>query len=186
MHLFKMAPAKRNQLLHQVFDTTGTAAGVSYLRLTIGASDLNSFVYSYDDLPEGQTDTALSKFSLSHDYDDVIPVMKEILTINPNIKILASPWSAPTWMKTSNNVRGGSLKKEYYPVYAHYLIKYIQAMKKEGITIDALTVQNEPLNSHNTPSMPMIAQEQAAFIKRSAGAGFTGCRPAYKAVAVRS
>jgi glucosylceramidase len=98
--------------------------------------------------------------------------MKEILAINPKIKILGSPWSAPKWMKSNNNVRGGSLKPECYDVYARYLVKYIQAMKKEGIIIDAITVQNEPLNSNNTPSMPMLANEQKDFIKNNLGPEF--------------
>jgi len=98
--------------------------------------------------------------------------MKEILLINPQIRILGSPWSAPKWMKSNNNVRGGSLKPECYEVYARYLVKYIQAMQHEGITIDAITVQNEPLNSNNTPSMPMLPAEQRDFIKNNLGPSF--------------
>ncbi len=98
--------------------------------------------------------------------------MKEILAINPAIKILGSPWSAPKWMKTNNNIRDGSLKKECYDVYALYFVKYIQAMKKEGIAIDAITVQNEPLNSNNTPSMPWFVSEQASFIRDHLGPAF--------------
>jgi len=167
--MMKMAPAERSKLIHELFSTDGNNVGVSYIRLSIGSSDLNSFVYSYDDLPDGQTDMPLAKFDLYQDYKDVIPVMKEILSINPQIKILGSPWSAPKWMKSNNNVRGGSLKPECYEVYAHYLVKYIQAMKHEGITIDAITVQNEPLNSNNTPSMPMLPTEQRDFIKNNLG-----------------
>src|SRR6185369_16951283 len=103
------------------------------------------FVFSYDDLPNGETDFELKKFNLSQDLKDVVPVMKEILAINPAIKILGSPWSAPTWMKTNNAAKKGFLKKECYDVYARYFVKYIEAMKKEGITIDAVTIQNEPL-----------------------------------------
>ena len=108
-------------------------------------------MFTYDDMPDGQTDTALSHFDLKEDKQDVIPVLKEILAINPAIKILGSPWTAPSWMKTNNDVKGGSLKKEYYGVYARYFVKYIQAMKAQGITIDAVTLQNEPLHPGNTP-----------------------------------
>lgn len=164
-HISKMSPNARAALLYELFATDENHIGVSYIRLTIGASDLNSFVFSYNDLPEGQTDYELKKFDLSQDKNDVIPVMKDILAINPTIKIMGSPWSAPTWMKTNNNVRNGHLKKECYGTYALYFVKYIEAMKEHGITIDAITIQNEPLNSRNTPSMPWFLDEQREFIK---------------------
>jgi len=170
--LMKMTPAARAKILKEVFGNEGTEIGVSYLRLSIGASDLNSFVFSYNDLPENETDYDLKKFTLSQDLKDVVPVMKEILAINPDIKILGSPWSAPAWMKTNNNIRGGALKKECYDVYARYFVKYVQAMKGQGIIIDAVTVQNEPLNSKNTPSMQWYWTEQADFIKNNLGPSF--------------
>ena len=167
-----MDPAARAALLQNLFATNGDSIGVSYLRLTIGASDMNDHVFSYDDLPEGQTDTTMAKFSIAPDRADVIPVMKQILTINPHIQVLASPWSAPLWMKTSGIARGGVLKPEYFAAYATYLVKYIQAMKAEGIIIDTLTIQNEPLNEKNTPSMLMLETEQALFIKDNLGPAF--------------
>jgi len=170
--IMKMNPEKRNTILQELFSDAGNNAGISYLRLSIGASDLNDFVFSYDDLPEGEEDFELKKFSLSQDLKDVVPVMKDILAINPAIKILGSPWSAPAWMKTNKNIRNGSLRKECYDVYALYFVKYIQAMKKEGIPIDAITVQNEPLNSRNTPSMPWFVSEQDSFIRDHLGPAF--------------
>src|SRR5262249_23163248 len=128
--------------------------------------------YSYDDLPAGQTDPEMAKFSLGPDLKDVIPVMKQILAINPQIKILASPWSAPLWMKTTGDAQGGVLKPEYFSAYAKYFVKYIQAMKDEGIVIDTLTIQNEPLNEKNTPSMLMLESEQADFIENNLGPAF--------------
>lgn len=169
-HLVNMSRAAREKLLRELFSPK--EAGFSYIRLSIGASDLNSFVFSYNDLRDGETDTDLKKFSLSQDLKDVVPMMKEILEIHPGIKIMGSPWSAPAWMKTNNNVRGGALKKEYYAAYALYFVKYIQAMKREGINIDAITVQNEPLNSRNTPSMQWFYEEQGAFIKDHLGPAF--------------
>ena len=171
--LMKMSPAARSKILKQLFARDGNNAGVSYLRVTIGASDLNSFVFSYDDLAPGETDNELRKFDLGQDRKDVIPVLKEILLLAPDIKILGSPWSAPAWMKTNSNVRGGALKEECYPVYALYLAKYVQEMKKEGIAIDAITIQNEPLNSKNTPSMQWTLNQQLVFLRDHLYPAFT-------------
>jgi len=171
-HIYNMSPAARKQLLTEIFDINDKNIGTSYLRVSIGASDLDSKVFSYNDLPAGETDVQMNKFSLAEDKKYVIPVLKEILQINPDIKILGSPWSAPLWMKTNGRSIGGSLKPEYYSAYAKYFVKYIQGMKEEGITIDAITVQNEPLHPGNNPSMYMPASEQAAFIKASLGPGF--------------
>jgi glucosylceramidase len=175
-HLHRMAPAERNKILRELFAPNGPGIAVSYIRLTLGASDLNNFVYSYNDLPEGETDFEMKKFSLSHDRDDIIPIMKEVLAINPNIKIMASPWSAPAWMKTNNNPRGGALRKDCYDAYALYFVKYVEEMKKAGINIDAVTVQNEPLNRNNTPSMPYFMQEHAEFVKNHLGPAFRKAR----------
>jgi glucosylceramidase len=172
MLIHRMDPAKRAELLHNLFTTEGDGIGVSYLRVTVGSSDMNDHVYSYDDLPEGQTDPDMAHFSLAPDETDVIPVLKEILAINPKIKILASPWSAPLWMKTTGKAQGGVLLPEYFPAYAKYWVKYIQGMKAEGITIDALTIENEPLNEKNTPSMLMLESEQDDFIAHHLGPAF--------------
>jgi glucosylceramidase len=172
MLLHHMDAAKRAALLHNLFTTEGDGIGVSYLRVTVGSSDMNDHVYSYDDLAEGQTDPDMQHFSLAPDEADVIPVLKEILAINPKIKILASPWSAPLWMKTTGKAQGGVLLPEYFSAYAKYWVKYIEGMKDHGITIDALTIQNEPLNEKNTPSMVMLAPEQADFIEHDLGPAF--------------
>ena len=172
MHLHNMEAAARAGLLKELFATDGNNIGISYLRVSIGASDLDSRVFSYDDLPAGQTDEQMEKFSIAPDREHLIPILKEILAINPAIKILGSPWSPPVWMKTNNNSKGGSLQPEYFDAYARYFVKYIQAMQAEGIAIDAVTVQNEPLNPDNNPSLLMPAEEQAAFIKQSLGPAF--------------
>jgi glucosylceramidase len=170
--LMKMSSGERANILKELFAWDEKNIGVSYIRLSIGASDLNSFVFSYDDLKKGETDFELKKFNLAQDYNDVIPVMKEILAINPAVKILGSPWSAPAWMKTNNDVRGGRLNTDCYGVYALYFVKYVQAMKNAGIAIDAITIQNEPVNSRNTPSMTWFENEQADFIKNNLGPAF--------------
>lgn len=171
-HMIRMDAAKRAALVKELFATDGKNIGVSYLRVSIGASDLNDHVFTYDDLPAGQTDPEMAKFSLDEDRANVIPVLKEILKVNPKIKILGSPWTAPSWMKTSNNPKGGKLKPEYYPAYARYFVKYVQGMKAEGIRIDAITVQNEPLNEKNTPSLLMLAVDEGDFIKNHLGPAF--------------
>ncbi len=171
-HIKNMSGPARKTLLQELFATDKNNIGTSYLRVSIGASDLNDHVFSYDDLPAGETDTTLVHFDLGPDKQDVIPVLKEILTINPKIGIMASPWSAPVWMKTNKDTKGGSLLPAYYDTYARYLVKYIQTMQQQHIRIAAITIQNEPLHPGNNPSMYMPADEQAAFIKRSLGPAF--------------
>jgi glucosylceramidase len=162
----------KNELLAELFGNAANSIGISYLRISIGASDLSSSVYSYDDMPAGQTDISLDHFSLGPDKTSLVPLLKQIIAINPSIKILGSPWSPPVWMKDNGNSKGGSLKPGYYPVYAQYFVKYIRQMKNEGITIDAITPQNEPLHPGNNPSMYMPAAEQAVFIKNHLGPAF--------------
>ncbi|MBW8334099.1 MAG: hypothetical protein K0M40_18935 [Prolixibacteraceae bacterium] len=170
--LHRMNNTNRAQILKELFATDGNNIGLSYLRISIGASDLSDRVFSYNDLPAGETDAEMTKFSIEPERADLIPVLKEILAINPTIQIMGSPWSAPKWMKTNNASKGGSLKPEYFDAYAKYFVKYIQAMKTEGITIDAITIQNEPLHPGNNPSMYMTAADQADFIKKSLGPAF--------------
>jgi glucosylceramidase len=179
MHIIRMNAGSRAALLKNLFAVTGNDIGISYLRLSIGASDLNEKVFSYDDMPKGQTDPMLKHFDLGPDKTDVIPVMKQILAINPAIKILGSPWSPPAWMKTNNDTRGGRLKPDCYPVYAKYLVKYILGMKANGINIDAITIQNEPLHPGNNPSLLMVAPDEADFIKNNLG-------PAFKAAGIKT
>lgn len=170
--ILKLDKAKKEALLQELFSGKKEAIGLSYLRISIGASDLNEKVFSYDDMPEGQTDLKLEHFNLGPDLQDVVPLLKEILAINPKIKIMGSPWSPPVWMKDNGSSKGGSLQPQYYQVYAEYFVKYIQAMKSQGILIDAITPQNEPLHPGNNPSMYMTALQQAEFIKKNLGPAF--------------
>ena len=168
----KMTPAAKAALLKEIYTTENNGIGVSYIRVSIGASDLNAEAFTYDDLADGETDLNLNKFSLEKDKTDFIPVLKEVLQLNPGLPVLATPWSAPAWMKDNNSLKGGSLKPEYYSVYAQYFVRYIQAMKAEGITISAITPQNEPLHPGNNPSMYMTAEQQAVFIRDHLGPAF--------------
>lgn len=164
--------SKKQALLQELFGANENAISISYLRISIGASDLDASVFSYNDLPAGQTDLNLTQFSLAPDMTNLIPLLKEILAINPSIKIMGSPWSPPVWMKDNNSSIGGSLQPKYYGVYAQYFVKYIQKMKEEGINIDAITIQNEPLHPGNNPSLLMLAPDQADFIKNHLGPAF--------------
>ena len=172
MLINQLKPADRTALLQELFSPDGNGIGISYLRISIGASDLSDHVFTYNDLSTGQTDMTMAKFSLDPERADLLPILKQILAINPAIKILGSPWTSPSWMKTNNSSKGGSLRPDYYDAYALYFVKYIQGMKAEGIPIDAITVQNEPLNPNNNPSLLMQADEQTAFIKKSLGPAF--------------
>jgi len=171
--MYILPAGKREALLKELFATDSTFIGISYLRISIGASDMSAMPFTYDDMPAGQTDVTLAQFSLDSEKADLIPLLKEILEINPDIKILGSPWSAPVWMKTNNSFVGGSLNPAYYDVYARYFVKYIQGMAAEGIQIDAVTMQNEPLNPNNNPSMSMSSTQQSDFLKNHLGPAFT-------------
>ncbi|MDH7463913.1 glycoside hydrolase family 30 beta sandwich domain-containing protein [Chitinophagaceae bacterium 26-R-25] len=170
--LNSLTSANKDNVLKELFAFDSTFIGVSYLRISIGASDLSANTFTYDDMPSGQTDEPLDHFSINAEKTDLIPILKKILAINPNIKILGSPWSPPVWMKSNNSFKAGSLKPECYAAYAQYFVKYIQAMKAEGIPIDAITVQNEPLNGNNNPSLVMQSGEQANFVKNNLGPAF--------------
>lgn len=168
----QLTASVKTELLKELFTSDSTYIGISYLRISIGSSDLDASVFSYNDLPANQTDTELLHFSLEPDTYHLIPLLKSIVALNPEMKILGSPWSAPAWMKTNQSAKGGSLKPEYYSVYANYFVKYIKAMEAQGIKIDAITPQNEPLNPNNNPSMSMSVSEQAEFVKNHLGPAF--------------
>ncbi|MEB0260100.1 MULTISPECIES: glycoside hydrolase family 30 beta sandwich domain-containing protein [unclassified Mucilaginibacter] len=157
-------------VLNELFGTGNGQIGISYLRISIGASDLSSSDFTYN---QTSGDVNMNNFSLAQENTDFLPILKAILAINPNIKILATPWTAPTWMKVNttgnNGYTGGSLNTAYYDAYARYFVKYIQAMQAQGITIDAITPQNEPLNPYNNPSMVMQANEEVNFINNNLG-----------------
>jgi len=173
-----MAATQQNQLLNDLYNpTTGLNANV--IRISIGASDLSSSSYSYN---ETSGDTNMNNFSLNGpDLTYLIPIIKKIQLINPNIKILATPWSAPRWMKTNNSWVGGSLQTQYYAAYAKYFVKYFAAMQAQGISIWGITPQNEPENPNNEPSMLMNSTEQKNFINQQLGpqmaaAGYGGIK----------
>jgi glucosylceramidase len=168
LHLIQMDEEGRRNLLMELFGTGSTSLGISYLRIGLGSTDLSDSVYFYQEKPENENLISES-FDFGPDQESVIPVLKEITEINPNLKIMASPWSAPVWMKSEESSIGGSLLPEYYSAYAEYLVQFIEKMNEEGLSIDALTIQNEPLNGMNNPSMLMSASDQLNFIKNHLG-----------------
>ncbi len=172
-HLLAMSDTARAKLLKELFGSGDNQIGISYLRLSVAASDLNEFPFSYNDLEDSlATDPDLRFFDLGPDRNDVLPILKDILAINPDIALMASPWSPPAWMKDNKDTRGGMLLEEFEGAYARYLVKYIEEMKKEGISLDALTVQNEPLHPGNNPSLLMLPGQQARFIGLHLGPAF--------------
>ncbi|NEW09334.1 carbohydrate-binding protein [Paenibacillus sp. SYP-B3998] len=165
-NITKMSDAKQNELLTKLV-SNANGIGMSMTRLTIGTADFTSRkFYSYDDMPTGQTDPNLAHFSIQKDIDyGIIPVLKKIIAINPDMKFFASPWSPPGWMKTTDSMIKGSVKDEYLPVLADYYVKFIQAYKEQGINISAMTLQNEPLLEIEYPSTKMPWQQEAELSK---------------------
>ncbi|MHA6530614.1 glycoside hydrolase family 30 protein [Paenibacillus sp. BAC0078] len=160
-----LSPEQRTELMAKLFDPE-VGIGLSVLRNPMGASDYARTVYSYNDVPEGQTDTELSRFSIAHDEEDIIPLLQQAVALNPQVRLMASPWSAPGWMKSSGSMISGELKPEYYGVYADYFVQFIQAYAKHGLPIYAITPQNEPLfEPHHYPSMLMLPEAQAVFVR---------------------
>ena len=171
-NLLKMSAADRASFLKKTFSPTA-GYGSSYVRISIGCSDFSSTVYTLCDKQ------GLENFALQNDETHyVIPVLKEILAINPDLKIIASPWTCPRWMKVSdivtkqphNKWTDGHLNPDYRSDYAQYFVKFVQAMKQQGINIYAVTPQNEPLNPGNCASTYMPWQEEAPFVKELARA----------------
>ena len=146
--------------LSDLFTTTGNGIGLSFMRNPIGASDMARSIYTFDDVPAGQTDPTLSKFSIAHDEAYIIPLIQAAKKLNPSMKLMVSPWSAPAWMKTTDSIEGGSLNTSAQTYLANYLVKYIQAYASYGLLPDYLSVQNEPLNSNTGYPTELMPETQ--------------------------
>jgi O-glycosyl hydrolase len=150
-------PAQLSQAMNNLFTRQGKGIGLSFLRNPMGASDLARSVYSFDD-NNGQADPTLAHFSIAHDLVDIIPLILQAKQLNPQIKIMANPWSPPGWMKDSGSMIGGSLLSSMYTPFANYFVDYIQAYAAAGVTVDYISLQNEPLYvPTNYPGMCMPA-----------------------------
>lgn len=170
-NLLRMNQADRTKFLKDTFSTS-EGMGYSYIRISIGCSDFSLSEYTCCDTP------GIENFALQNEENKyIIPILKEILAINPNIKILGSPWTPPRWMKVNNLIdlqpfnswTSGHLNPIYYQDYATYFVKWIRAMKDNGITVSAVTPQNEPLNRGNSASLFMGWDEQRDFVKTALG-----------------
>ena len=183
----KMTPAQTDETFKALFSRKD-GIGIDFLRQPIGSSDLAVTFYSFDDLceqttkacttPPGVNDLNLDHFSLKHDEDYILPLLKKALAINPEILVMLTPWSPPGWMKTSGSMLGSnpetnqpsSLRPEFYTAFANYLVKTIQGYREAGVPVYALSVQNEPLFTPPTYSgMQMLASDQAAFFGNALG-----------------
>jgi glucosylceramidase len=159
----------RNQIMTKLFDPN-QGIGLDFLRQPIGASDFSLSTYSYDDMPAGQTDPNLANFSISHDDAYILPLLQQALSINPQVTVMATPWSPPGWMKTTDSMIGGTLNTSDYQVYADYLVKFLQAYKAAGVPVSLITPQNEPeYSAANYPSSTFTATQEATFIADDLG-----------------
>ena len=157
-----MEEHERKEFLRSIYSPDGL--GLSVGRVSIGASDYSAELYSYDDTP---FDVELKDFSIERDEKYIIPVIREILEINPDIYLYASPWSPPGWMKTGGNMCGGFMRDEYVECYADYIIKFLKAYAEKGIKISALTPQNE-LETQQRGNMPACIwhpETEVKFVK---------------------
>lgn len=166
-NLMRMNSEDRAKFMKEIFDTVD-GLGYSYVRISIGCSDFSLSEYTCCD------QQGIENFALTAEENNyVIPILKEALKYNPNIKILGSPWTCPRWMKVSekggsspyNSWTGGHLNRTYYNDYATYFVKWLQVFKAQGINIYAITPQNEPLNAGNSASLVMEADEERDFVK---------------------
>ncbi|MEV4944962.1 ricin-type beta-trefoil lectin domain protein [Streptomyces sp. NPDC053755] len=159
-----LSASTRDATMRKLFSPT-EGIGLSFVRNPMGGSDLARFGYTYDDLPAGQTDPGLAKFSLAHDLQDVLPLTRQAEQLNPQLTLVASPWTAPAWMKDSGRLDGGWLRAENYGTYADYFVRYLQAWRDQGVPVDYVTAQNEPTCCAGYPSMSWNASGLAYFTR---------------------
>jgi len=166
-NLARMSPGKQEEIISHLLDPV-TGAGFTLIRLTLGTSDFTAQTfYTYNDLEEGATDFAMERFSIRKDIEfGIVPAVQRMLAASPDLKIFASSWSPPAWMKTSGDVRRGELKQgqPYIDALALYYRKAIQAYKEQGIELYAITVQNEPLLEIDYPSCYMSPEQERQLI----------------------
>jgi glucosylceramidase len=162
--LDQLPAATRTQVLTRLFSRT-TGAGIGVVRVPFGASDFSLSDYTFDDMPWGQTDPTLARFSIDRDRAHLVPLLTAAQRLNPPLTVVATPWSAPAWMKTNINTHDGQLAPAWEDAYARYLAKAVTAYRAAGAPVRAVTVVNEPSASRGwSPSMPMGAAQQARFV----------------------
>lgn len=154
--------SRREELLQTLFSPTD-GVGISFIRLPMGASDFMARgpAYTFDDT----YDPELENFSIDSELEFVIPTILAAKEVNPDLKIIAAPWTAPPWMKSNNDYNSGYFLSEYSEVYANYFLKYLQGFKDNGVIIDALSLQNEPVLEREYPTMLLSAKDEANISK---------------------
>jgi glucosylceramidase len=164
---------KRKSLMAELFGRADGCLGLSFTRLTVGASDFSTHDYSYDDTPGNDPDPDLRHFSIAPARNYVLPRVREALAINPDLLVMISPWSAPAWMKTTRSLIKGQLLPEYYPAFASYLARTVQAFGREGVPVSMLTIQNEPnFEPDDYPGERVDPAQRAEIIGRYVGPAF--------------
>ena len=163
----KLSATARAQVMSDLFSRTA-GIGLSFMRVPMGASDFTqcACAFSYDD-NGGQPDQTLANFSTAHDDAYIIPVIKQAQSINPQMVLVASPWSPPAWMKTNNSMIGGSLNSTYNDALAQYFVKFLQEYAAKGVSVWGITPQNEPDTADVYPSSAWDAAHEATFIANS-------------------
>lgn len=170
--IWAMPPQGRRRLLAALFSETA-GAGLSLVRVTMGASDFSPRPYTYDDVAPGGTDPSLSHFALAADPYPVLPVLRQILAINPAVRVIATPWTAPAWMKTSGNLDGGRLDRRWDAAWASYFVRFLDAYRAAGVPVWAVSVDNEPdATGGDYPTMAMGAPDEASFVSEFLGPAF--------------
>ena len=174
--LFSRLPDdKRRAIMAELFGRANGGLGLSFTRLTVGASDFSPTHYSYDDTPGNAPDPELKHFSIEPARQYVLPRVREALAINPQLKVMISPWSAPAWMKTTRSLIQGQLQPQYYPAFANYLARTVEAFGADGVPVSMLTIQNEPdFEPDSYPGMRVNSPDRAKII-----GGFVG--PTFRA-----
>ncbi|KAJ7290229.1 glucan endo-1,6-beta-glucosidase [Mycena rebaudengoi] len=165
--LKKKNPDSYSKLLDKLFNpgVNASSAGITYLRVPLGATDFSATSYTYDDTAG---DTSFNKFNIDVAPSYVFEVLEDIQAVSSpdSLHIHLVPWSPPGWFKDSGSINGGSFKSQMAETYAQYLLKCLQAFEKKGIHIRAISIQNEVLNSNGSlPSCKMTWEDEGAIGK---------------------
>jgi glucosylceramidase len=178
--LSNLGADKRRAIMAELFGRGPSGLGLSFTRLTIGASDFSTSDYSYYDTPGNTPDTELRQFSIAPAKRYVLPRMREALAINPDLLVMISPWSAPAWMKTTHSLIKGELVPQYYSAFAKYLARTVQEFGREGVPVSMITIQNEPnFEPDNYPGERVDPPQRAKIIGQYVG-------PTFKSLGIRA
>lgn len=160
VNLLKMNEAQRNEVMKRFFDSK-EGIGYSLCRTTINSCDFSTEFYNYDNT---ENDWDLHDFNIEHDRKDVIPMIKQAMTLSDDLTLFSSPWSPPGWMKTNGRMdKGRYLRKDCRQVWADYIVKFLLEYEKEGIPVWGITVQNEAHAEMGWESCYYTAQEEREF-----------------------